>query len=47
MRGKRVAIAGFGNRIVVFFMRYLPHGLLLPMLKARMRMTSKANEQTL
>jgi len=47
MRGKRVAVAGFGNRIIVFFMRYLPHGLVLPMLKARMRMTSKANEQTL
>jgi hypothetical protein len=47
MRGKRVAVAGFGNRIVVFFMRYLPHTLLLPMLKARMRFTSKANEQVL
>lgn len=47
MRGKRVAVAGFGNSIVVFIMRYLPHAILLPMIKARMRFTSKANEQTL
>jgi short-subunit dehydrogenase len=47
MRGKRVAVAGFGNSIVVFIMRYLPHAILLPMVKARMRFTSKANEQTL
>jgi uncharacterized protein len=47
MRGKRVAIAGFGNKIVVFFMRFLPHTLLLPMVKARMRLVSKVNEQTL
>jgi uncharacterized protein len=47
VRGKRVAIAGFGNSIIVFFMRYLPHAILLPMLKARMRFTSKANEQAL
>jgi uncharacterized protein len=46
MRGKRVAVAGFGNRIVVFFMRYLPHALLLPMIKARMRFASKVNAQT-
>jgi len=47
MRGKRVVVAGFGNRIVVFFMRVLPHALLLPMMKARMRFASKANAQTL
>jgi uncharacterized protein len=47
MRGKRVVIAGFGNRIVVFCMRLLPHALLLPMLKARMRLVSKLNERTL
>jgi uncharacterized protein len=46
MRGKRVAVAGLGNRIVVFFMRYLPHALLLPMIKARMLFASKANAQT-
>jgi short-subunit dehydrogenase len=47
MGGKRVAVAGFGNKIVVFFMRFLPHAVLLPMIKARMRFTSAANEQTL
>jgi uncharacterized protein len=43
MRGKRVAVAGFGNKVVVFFMRYLPHAVLLPMIKARMRFATKAN----
>jgi hypothetical protein len=47
MRGKRVAVAGFGNRVVVFFMRYLPHAVLLPMITARMRSASKADEQSL
>ena len=47
VRGKRVVVAGFGNRIVVFFMRFLPHVLLLPLIKARMRFASKANAQTL
>jgi len=47
MRGKRVVVAGFGNKIAVFFMRFLPHALLLPMMKARMRFASKANAQTL
>ncbi len=47
MRGKRVAVTGFGNRIVVFFMRHLPHALLLPLLKARMRFAAKASERTL
>jgi uncharacterized protein len=47
MRGKRVVVAGLGNRIVVFFMRYLPHVVLLPMIKVRMHFTSKANEQAL
>jgi uncharacterized protein len=47
MRGKRVVVAGFGNKVVVFFMRYLPHAILLPMIRARMRFTSKDNEQAL
>jgi short-subunit dehydrogenase len=47
MRGKRVAVAGLGNRIAVFFMRYLPHAVLLPLLNARMRLIWKANEQAL
>jgi uncharacterized protein len=47
MRGKRVAVAGFGNKIVVFIMRYFPHAILLPMIKARMSFTSKTDQQTL
>jgi uncharacterized protein len=41
MNGKRVIVAGFGNKLVVFFMRYLPHALTLPLIKARMRFASK------
>ena len=29
MRGKRVVVAGTGNRIAVFLMRFVPHALLL------------------
>jgi uncharacterized protein len=47
MRGKRVVVAGLGNRIVVFVMRFVPHALLLPMIRARMRYASKVNAQTL
>jgi hypothetical protein len=43
MRGKRVVVAGFGNKIVVFFMRYLPHALLMPMIRTRLRFASKDN----
>jgi uncharacterized protein len=32
MRGKRVVIAGFGNRIAVALVRLLPNALLLPLL---------------
>jgi uncharacterized protein len=37
VRGKRVVVAGAGNRAVVFFTRLVPHALLLPMISARMR----------
>ena len=37
MRGKRVVIAGAGNRIAMFFARLVPHALLLPMIERRMR----------
>jgi short-subunit dehydrogenase len=37
VRGKRVVVAGAGNRAAVFFMRLMPHALLLPMVSARMR----------
>jgi short-subunit dehydrogenase len=43
MRGKRVVVAGFDNKIVVFFMRYLPHALLMPMIRTRLRFASKDN----
>ncbi len=32
MRGKRVVVAGFGNRVAVFLMRIMPHVLLLPLM---------------
>ena len=31
MRGKRVVVAGFGNRVAVFLIRRIPHALLLPL----------------
>jgi len=37
MRGKRVVIAGFGNRIVVFLVRFVPHALLMAAIDQRMR----------
>jgi hypothetical protein len=33
MRGRRVAVAGFGNRMLVFLVRLFPHGMLLPLLE--------------
>jgi uncharacterized protein len=32
MRGKRVVVAGFGNRVAVSLLRVLPHALLLPLM---------------
>src|SRR5579863_1090172 len=32
MRGKRVVVAGFGNRVAVFLIRRIPHALLLPLM---------------
>jgi uncharacterized protein len=37
VRGKRVVVAGLGNRIAVFFMRLAPNGYLLPIVGRRMR----------
>ncbi len=37
VRGKRVVIAGVGNRLAVFFMRLMPHAVLLPIVAAGMR----------
>ena len=32
MRGKRVVVAGFGNRVAVFLLRVIPNVLLLPLM---------------
>jgi uncharacterized protein len=37
IRGKRVVIAGIGNRIAMFFVRLVPHALLLGIVADRMR----------
>ena len=37
MRGKRVVVAGFGNRIAVSLLRLIPNALLLPLVAQRMR----------
>jgi uncharacterized protein len=39
--GKRVVIAGLGNRLAVFFMGLMPHALLLPIVTASMRRAAK------
>jgi short-subunit dehydrogenase len=33
MRGRRVVVAGLGNRMIVFLLRLVPHGLLLPLME--------------
>ncbi len=33
MRGRRVVVAGLGNRMLVFLVRLLPHGVLLPLME--------------
>jgi uncharacterized protein len=37
VRGERVVVAGIGNEIATFFLRHLPHALLLPIVADRMR----------
>jgi uncharacterized protein len=37
VRGKRVVVAGIGNSLGVFFMRFVPHALLLPIVSYAMR----------
>ena len=39
MRGQRVVVAGLGNKVAVFFLRFVPHAILLPMVDQRMRET--------
>jgi hypothetical protein len=40
MRGRRVVVAGLGNKIVVSLLRFVPNALLLPLVGQRMRETS-------
>jgi hypothetical protein len=37
MRGKRVVVAGLGNKIAVALLRLTPHGLVMPVVDQRMR----------
>jgi len=39
--GKRVVVAGLGNRLAVFFMGFMPHGLLLPIVASSMRRAAR------
>jgi uncharacterized protein len=39
MRGKRVVVAGFLNKIAVALLRFAPHALLMPIVEQRMRGT--------
>jgi len=43
MRGQRVAVAGFGNKLMVGLMRILPHAILLAIIEHRMRQTRNAS----
>jgi len=36
-RGKRVVVAGLANKAAIFLMRLVPHALLLPLVRDRMR----------
>lgn len=42
LRGRRVVIAGSGNRIATAFARHLPHGFLLPIIARGMRRAQAA-----
>jgi uncharacterized protein len=46
MRGKRVVIAGTGNRLAMFFTRLTPHAVLLPIVERGMRAVSDKARQT-
>jgi short-subunit dehydrogenase len=37
MRGRRVVVAGFGNKLAAFIVRFVPHALLLPAADTRDR----------
>ena len=44
IRGKRLVIAGIGNKIAMFFARLVPHALLLPIVADRMRQAQAGRE---
>jgi hypothetical protein len=35
--GRRVVVAGLGNQIAVFFLRFMPHAFLMRVVEQRMR----------
>jgi hypothetical protein len=37
MRGERVVVAGFGNKVAAFFMRLMPHAWSVPIIERSMR----------
>jgi uncharacterized protein len=41
MGGRRVVVAGMGNRIVVLLLQFMPHALLLPLLDWGMRRSAR------
>ena len=46
MRGKRVVIAGLGNKIAVLLLRFIPHVLLLRMVDQRKRDRPNGSQQS-
>jgi uncharacterized protein len=46
MRGKRVVIAGLGNKIAVLLLRFIPHVLLLRMVDQRKRDRPNSSQQS-
>jgi uncharacterized protein len=45
MRGKRVVVAGLGNKIAVLLLRFVPHALLLRIVDQRKRDTVGSSQQ--
>jgi short-subunit dehydrogenase len=45
MRGKRVVVAGLGNKMVVLLLRFIPHALLLRIVDQRKRDTLGSSQQ--
>jgi hypothetical protein len=45
MRGKRVVVAGLGNKIAVLLLRFVPHALLLRIVDQRKRDWPSSSQQ--